>query len=62
MSLVRESLADLKAGGYDGCVSIEPHMGAVIHTGERSTSDEKLKATYIEYGRRLMRMVKELPV
>ena len=59
VSLVRETLEDLASSGYDGCLSIEPHMGAVIHKGERTVSDEELKATYMEYGRRLAGMAEK---
>lgn len=56
---VRETIADLFARGYDGGFSIEPHLGAIVHTG--ATSDaEKLYATYTEYGRRLMKIVEEV--
>lgn len=59
VSMVAETLTDLFASGYDGGVSIEPHLAAVIHTGSRSASDEKLKSTYLEYGRRLMKIVEQ---
>lgn len=57
---VREIVGDLLAKGYDGGLSIEPHLAAIIHTGERTTSEEKLYSTYTEYGRRLMQIVEEV--
>lgn len=57
---VREIVGDLLANGYDGGLSIEPHLAAIIHTGERTTSEEKLYSTYTEYGRRLMQIVEEV--
>lgn len=55
---VRETVADLLATGYDGGFSIEPHLGAIVHTGA-SSSPEQLYQTYTEYGRRLMAIVRE---
>ncbi len=57
---VREIVGDLLANGYDGGLSIEPHLAAIIHTGERTTSEDKLYSTYTEYGRRLMQIVEEV--
>ncbi len=57
---VREIVADLLANGYDGGLSIEPHLAAIIHTGERTSSEELLYSTYTEYGRRLMQIVNEV--
>jgi len=56
---VREIVTDLLAKGYDGGISIEPHLAAVIHTGQQANSEEQLYATYTEYGRRLMAIVQE---
>lgn len=49
-------LRTLIAHGYDGGYSIEPHIGAVIHTGDvgGAERDQLLWESYIEYGRRLM--------
>jgi sugar phosphate isomerase/epimerase len=57
---VREIVGDLLGNGYDGGLSIEPHLAAVIHTGERTNSEEMLYSTYTEYGRRLMQIVDEV--
>lgn len=54
---VKEILADLIKRGYDGGLSIEPHMQAVYHEGEGSSSEEMKYKTYVEYGRRLMEIV-----
>ena len=56
---VRETIADLLTRSYDGGISIEPHLAAVIHTGQQADSESRLYATYTEYGRRLMRIVEE---
>jgi sugar phosphate isomerase/epimerase len=54
---VKEILRDLLSGGYDGGISIEPHLAAVIHTGQKSDSEAKLYDSYVSYGRRLMKIV-----
>lgn len=56
---VKRIVADLLAKGYDGGFSIEPHLAAVIHTGQKAASDQQLYDSYVEYGRRLMKIVEE---
>lgn len=51
---VRAILADLHASGYQGGVSIEPHLGAVFHEANRAQADaERRFAIFVEYGKRL---------
>lgn len=57
---VREVLADLRERGYTGGVSIEPHLAAIIHTGKAADSADQLYNSYIEYGRRLAAIVRDL--
>jgi sugar phosphate isomerase/epimerase len=55
---VRRVLADLIADGYAGGVSIEPHMAAVFHdAGAPTATAEAQRANFVEYGRRLARLV-----
>ncbi len=56
---VKEIVGDLLAKGYDGGFSIEPHLAAIIHTGETTDDASKLYDSYTEYGRRLMKIVEE---
>lgn len=56
---VREIIGDLLTSGYAGGLSIEPHLAAIIHTGETAESAEVLYHSYTEYGRRLMAIVAE---
>lgn len=54
-------LQDLIRDGYSGCLSIEPHMVAVIHLGKSADEDpEAAYKIYVEYGRRLMTLVESL--
>jgi sugar phosphate isomerase/epimerase len=55
----RRILKDLLARGYDGGFSIEPHMAAVFHDPNSKHAGDAA-AIYVEYGRRLMKMVAEL--
>lgn len=57
---VRDVLKDLLAGGYGGGFSIEPHLAAIIHTGQKADNDAELYNSYTEYGRRLMKIVEEV--
>lgn len=55
---VRKILVDLMTW-YDGGISIEPHMAAVVHEGTESPADAMYR-TYTEYGRRLMALMADV--
>ena len=57
---VRDTIQDLLATGYTGGISIEPHLAAVIHTGQSTDNAQELYDSYVEYGRRLMRIVEQV--
>jgi sugar phosphate isomerase/epimerase len=58
---VARILGDLLGSGYDGGISIEPHMQQVFHDRGRGDSDpERMYAGYVEYGRRLERLLGRL--
>lgn len=57
---VKRILGDLLGKGYDGGISIEPHLAAIIHTGESTDNAEELYRSYTDYGRRLMEIVDEV--
>ena len=54
---VERIVRDLLAKGYDGGLSIEPHLAAVIHTGKKAETEAQLYSSYVEYGRRLTNLV-----
>jgi len=57
---VRRILEDAFRRGYAGALSIEPHMVAVFHDASGAAvppPDAALRANFVEYGQRLMRMV-----
>lgn len=57
---VRRILSDAIASGYDAGLSIEPHLAVVFHDAAVKSSDEAMHDSFVEYGRRLMRMVEEI--
>jgi sugar phosphate isomerase/epimerase len=54
---VRDILSDAFARGYDAGISIEPHMVVVFHAAGSKASEETMRANYVEYGRRLERLI-----
>ena len=59
---VRRILADAFARGYDAGISIEPHMVAVFHDANSQGQDDALRKNFVEYGRRLEKLVAELRI
>ncbi len=56
---VKRVLADLFARGYDGGISIEPHIASVFHDPAVTGTEARMRASYLEYGRRTMQLVAE---
>ena len=54
---VRRIVKDLIDNGYDGGISIEPHLSVVFHDETVKSEDAVRYANYIEYGRRIMKML-----
>jgi len=57
---VREILDDLLGKGYEGGISIEPHLAAIIHTGATTENTNFLYESYVDYGKRLMGLVESV--
>ena len=57
---VRDILKDAFARGYDAGISIEPHMVVVFHDAQSKANDEAMRANYVEYGRRLERLIGDI--
>jgi len=60
---VKKIIADLKNTGYQGFVSIEPHMETVYHAPEGEQPDTTANAdkqfqNFVEYGEKLQQIVK----
>jgi sugar phosphate isomerase/epimerase len=57
---VRRILKDLLSRGYEGGISIEPHLAVVFHDANITSSEAVKFSNYVEYGRRVERMIAEL--
>lgn len=48
----------IKEDGYDGVISIEPHVAAIVHKGsDVSKGGEVMYNSYLEYGRKLEKIL-----
>lgn len=57
---VRKIVKDLLDRGYDGGISMEPHIGSVFHEKDSGNAEEALYKSYVEYGQRFMKLLEEL--
>lgn len=57
---VRRIVADLIKRGYDGGISIEPHLAVVFHDSTVTSKAEVMYSNYVEYGRRMIKMIDEI--
>jgi sugar phosphate isomerase/epimerase len=53
-------VTDLKATGYKGGLSIEPHLAVVFHDESQSASDQARFDSFVEYGKRLEAMLSNI--
>ena len=56
----RRIFADLEATGYDGWLSIEPHIKAAIHAGQDVDDTGEARTVWVEFARRLEKLISEL--
>jgi sugar phosphate isomerase/epimerase len=57
---VRRIVEDLLLSGYDGGFSIEPHLAIVFHEDRGETQEASMRHSYIEYGRRMERLIADI--
>ena len=57
---VRRIVGDLLKNGYDGGFSIEPHLAVVAHDSSVKSQADIMYGTYVEYGRRMMKLLDEI--
>lgn len=57
---VRRIVKDLLDSGYDGGISIEPHLAVVFHDDSVTAADDVRYANYVEYGRRTMKLIDDV--
>lgn len=46
--------------GYDGFISIEPHVAAIVHEEGGCASEEEKYHSYVQYGKRLAEMIERI--
>ncbi len=51
---------DMLSNGYDGGFSMEPHMAVVYHDQDVRSPEQARIDTYVEYGRRMMRIIDQI--
>lgn len=51
---------DLFKNGYDGGISIEPHIATVFHDDSIKSPEEIKYVSYVEYGKRVIKMIDEI--
>jgi sugar phosphate isomerase/epimerase len=57
---VREIMTDLLKNGYDGGISMEPHLAVIFHDDSVEADPDVMYADYVEYGRRFMKLMDEI--
>jgi sugar phosphate isomerase/epimerase len=57
---VYDILKDALTRGYDGGISIEPHMVVVFHDAHSQANDEAIRTNFVEYGRRMEKIIGEI--
>ena len=57
---VRAIVKDLLDSGYDGGLSMEPHLAVVAHDESVKSTDVIRFANYVEYGRRFMKLLEDI--
>ena len=57
---VRKILQDAFSRGYDAGISIEPHLAVVFHDASVTASADAQYSSYVEYGRRVERLIGEV--
>ncbi len=56
---VRKIVGALKSSGYEGVLSIEPHLAAIVHEGKEVEDDSRASEVYIKYGRQLQEILNQ---
>ncbi|MDT8390057.1 MAG: sugar phosphate isomerase/epimerase [Lentisphaeria bacterium] len=57
---VKKIVKDALDNGYDGGISMEPHLAAVFHDDSIQSTDDIKYANYVEYGKRFMDLIREI--
>jgi sugar phosphate isomerase/epimerase len=58
---VRDIIADARARGYKGALSLEPHMVVVFHDAQsKTTNEDAMRKNFVEYGHRLEQLLADI--
>lgn len=57
---VKKIVADMLKNGYNGGISIEPHLAVVFHDASVTAEADVKYNNYVEYGRRMMKIVDDI--
>ena len=57
---IKRIVTDMIKSGYNGGFSIEPHIGTSYFQNDSGSDDEKRYKSYVEYGRRFMKLLAEI--
>jgi len=57
---VRQIVKDALDSGYDGGISMEPHLAVVFHDEAVQSADDVKYANYVDYGRRFMDLIRDI--
>jgi len=57
---VKKIVKDLLDSGYDGGISIEPHLAVVFHDDSVTAEADVMYSNYVEYGRRMEKIIREV--
>ena len=53
-------LSDAFKSGYDGGISIEPHLAAIFHDASVKADVKAMYSSYVEYGKRMMKIIRDI--
>ncbi|NIA21079.1 MAG: TIM barrel protein [Anaerolineaceae bacterium] len=57
---VKRIVKDLLDNGYEGGFSMEPHLAVVHHNSSVKSDEQVMYDSYVEYGRRFMKLIAEV--
>jgi sugar phosphate isomerase/epimerase len=58
---VHDILSDALKRGYDGGISIEPHMVVIFHdSNSKSANEDAMRKNYVEYGKVLETLIADI--
>jgi len=57
---VKAIVKDILDSGYDGGISMEPHLSVVFHDDSVQSEEQVKYDNYISYGRKFMKLIKEI--